>query len=292
MLKIHAIQTGTVAIKAAQRVGRGQGIQRQLNILTDPEWTAFLPIYVWAIEHPEGVLVIDTGDTARTAQPGYFPRWHPYFPRAVRMAVGPEDEVGPQLAHLGITPRDVRWVVLTHLHSDHAGGLGHFPHSEILVARADYQAAQGLRGQLGGYLPQHWPAWLAPRFVEFAAQPVGPFPQSYPLTRAGDIRLLPTPGHTAHHLSVLLEDGETSYFFAGDTSYTEQFMVAQQVDGVSPDVAVSAQTLARIRALAQIRPLVYLPTHDPEAAARLAARTAVDLTADGPAPAVALAGVR
>lgn len=274
-MQIHAIQTGTVMIKAAQRVGRGTGARRQLNILTDPEWTVPLPIYTWVIEHPEGVLVVDTGDTARTADPGYFPRWHPYYGRAVRMAVSPEEEIGPQLQRLGIGARDVRWVVLTHFHTDHAGGLSHFPHSEILVARADYQAAQGLGGRLGGYLPQHWPAWLAPRFVEFGSRPAGPFPQSYTLTQAGDVQVLPTPGHTPHHISVLLHDGPVSYLFAGDTSYTEAFMVAGQVDGVSPDVGVAAQTLARIQGLASGTPLVYLPTHDPESAARCAARTVV-----------------
>ncbi len=275
MIRIHAIQTGTVAIKASQPVGRGQGARRLLNILTDPQWTPPLPIYAWAIEHPEGVMVVDTGETARTANVGYFPRWNPYFRLAVRATVGPEEEIGPQLQRLGIGPRDVRWVVLTHFHTDHAGGLAHLPHAEILTTREDYHAARTLTGRINGFLPQHWPAWFAPRFVEFAPRPVGPFATSHPLTRAGDVHILPTPGHTPHHLSVVLQDGATTYFFAGDTSYTEQLMVQQRVDGVSPNVAVARQTLARIRAYAQQTPLVYLPSHDPQSAARLAARTPV-----------------
>ena len=78
-LKIHAIQTGTVRVKDCQRVGRGRGFMRQVNILLDRSWTESLPIYAWAIETPDGVVMVDTGETARTGESGYFPRWHPYF---------------------------------------------------------------------------------------------------------------------------------------------------------------------------------------------------------------------
>jgi glyoxylase-like metal-dependent hydrolase (beta-lactamase superfamily II) len=46
--------------------------------------------------------------------------------RSWREGVEPDQEIGPQLERLGIAPGDVRWVVMTHLHTDHAGGLGHF----------------------------------------------------------------------------------------------------------------------------------------------------------------------
>ena len=54
-MKIYPIQTGTVQIKTNQRQGRGQGISRQLNMFLDKEWTEPLPIYAWAIDHPEGL---------------------------------------------------------------------------------------------------------------------------------------------------------------------------------------------------------------------------------------------
>ncbi len=275
-MKIHAIETGTVAIKTRQRVGVGGGMMRPINTLLDSQWTEFLPIYVWVIEHPEGLIVVDTGETARTAEPGYFPRWHPLFRFGSRMNVHPEDEIGPQMAKLGFSTDDVRWVVLTHLHTDHAGGLHHFPKSEILVARTEYAATAGMGGQVSGYLRNRWPSWFAPRLLDFPDNFTGGF-RSLPLTQAGDVRLVSTPGHTVGHLSVIVDEGDQSVFLAGDTSYTEQFMLDQVVDGVSPEVSTAADTLRRILDTTRQTPTVYLPAHDPDAAARLNERQIVPM---------------
>jgi hypothetical protein len=51
-MRIHAIQTGTVAIKKRQRQGEGKGLVRLKNTMLDTEWTDPLPIYAWVIEHP------------------------------------------------------------------------------------------------------------------------------------------------------------------------------------------------------------------------------------------------
>jgi glyoxylase-like metal-dependent hydrolase (beta-lactamase superfamily II) len=84
-----------------------------------------------------------------------------------------------------------------------------------------------------------------------------------------------TPGHTANHLSVVLEDGGLTYFLAGDASYAERYMLAGCVDGVSEDDDVARETLTAIGRFARSRPTVYLPTHDPGSAARMASRTTV-----------------
>lgn len=274
-MKIHAIQTGTVAIKTRQVEGTGHGRRRQLNMFLDREWVDPLPIYAFAIEHPEGVIVVDTGETAQTSENGYFPRWHPFFRYGLREWVAPEEEIGPQLRRLGIGPGDVRCVVLTHLHTDHAGGLHHFPHSEILASRGDLEIASGRRGRLRGYPNQHLPRWFDPSVVDLAPTPYGPFPDSLALTAAGDVTLVPLPGHTAGQIGVLVEDGDHAVLLAGDSSYTQDLMLRGKVDGPSPDDAVAQLTHERIRALAAKTPTVYVVAHDPGTATRLAVRQAI-----------------
>ena len=95
------------------------------------------------------------------------------------------------------------------------------------------------------------------------------------MTAAGDVVAVATPGHTADHLSVLVQDGDTTFFLAGDTSYDERLMCAGKVDGVSADDQVSGSTLDVIRRYALAHPTVYLPTHDPQSADRLANRRVV-----------------
>ncbi len=274
-MRVHAIQTGTVAVKRRQQDGVGSGRLRLLNTIRDSEWTDPLPIYAWAIEHPEGVIVVDTGETARASEPGYFPRWHPYYRLACKEWVQPEQEVGPQLRRAGVEASDVRWVVLTHLHTDHAGGLAHFPGSEWLVTATELRAASGVVGRLNGYLPHRWPSWFAPKEIEFStsAQGFGPFPHARPLTDAGDVYLVSTPGHSRGHMSVAVVDGDTHLFLAGDASYTESLMLQGAVDGVAPDVHGARATLARIKEYVRHEPVVYLPSHDPASATRLSERT-------------------
>jgi N-acyl homoserine lactone hydrolase len=271
-MRIHAIQTGSVAMTTKWREGQGHGRLRLVNTLLDSKWTEPLPIYAFAIEHPEGVIVVDTGETARVAEPGYFPRWQPVFRFAVREYVRPEQEIGPQLEQLGIMPSDVRRVVMTHLHTDHAGGLHHFPDNEILVARAELDYAAGLRGRLRGYPNKRWPSWFRPTLVDLPAVPFGPFPASMSLTEAGDVTLVPVPGHSPGQLAVVVEDGGHTVFLAGDSSYTQDALLRGVVDGVGPDEAAERLAHERIRAYASETPTVYLPAHDPETEARLAAR--------------------
>jgi glyoxylase-like metal-dependent hydrolase (beta-lactamase superfamily II) len=274
-MNIHAIQTGTVAVKQSQPDGGDRSRRSLLRVMADSRWTEPLPIYAWLIEHPEGLIVVDTGETARVSEAGYFPRWHPYFRLGLREWVGPEQEIGPQLQALGFSPDDVRWVVLTHFHTDHAGGLGHFPKSEFLATRSDYASSRGLRGSVRGFLPQRWPKAFAPTLIEHQDGPFESFAQSTALTRAGDVHLIPTPGHTVGHMSVVLEEGDRVIVFAGDASYTEQNMVDGVPDGVSASMQAARDSLSRLRRLAGARPTVYLPTHDPGSGARLAARQAV-----------------
>jgi hypothetical protein len=70
-------------------------------------------------------------------------------------------------------------------------------------------------------------------------------------------------------ISGRLWNGSPSYFLAGDTSYNQKLLLAGKVDGVSPDMKISRQTMNKIVALAKERPMVYLPSHDPEGAERL-----------------------
>ena len=275
-MRIHCISTGTVAVHPSQRTGRGKEVFKMFNILRDKEWSPRLPIHVWVIEHPQGVILVDTGETSRSLEPGYFPAWHPYF-KNFKTWVNPEDEIGPQLKTIGIDPSDVKYVIMTHLHTDHAGGLHHFPESEILVYTPSYKDALGIKGLLKGFLNNRFPSWFSPKLFTFDNNPFGPFPKSLKLF--DDLIIVPTYGHTDYHISIILKLDGLYYFFAGDASYTQDNMIAGKIDGVSMHDKISLNTLNNIKEFASNNPTIYLPSHDPDSEKRFDDRELVfDMT--------------
>lgn len=205
-------------MKTAQQEPGAAGL---LRVLFRQTWTDWLPILAWVVVHPEGVFVVDTGETASATELGYYPRWHPYYRTSLEVDIKPEEEIGPQLRQLSIIPeRDVRAVVLTHFHTDHVGGLAYFPGVRVLASAADYRAAQGVRGRINGYLPSRFPVDFEPEPFAFRDGAVGPFSQSMALTSDGAVTVILTPGHTGGHASVVVRREEAVYFLAGDTSYT------------------------------------------------------------------------
>jgi glyoxylase-like metal-dependent hydrolase (beta-lactamase superfamily II) len=170
-----------------------------------------LPVHAFAAEHPAGVCLFDTGQTSRAAMPGYHPRWHPFL-RLARFELEPDEEAATRL-----DPRSVRWVVLSHLHTDHVGGLAPFADAEVLVSRSEWERAEGFVGRLRGYVPQHWPRGLEPTLVDFAGPSAGPFPASHDVAGDGRLLMVPLPGHTRGHAGLLV-DG--SLLLAGDASVT------------------------------------------------------------------------
>lgn len=271
-MKIHAFTTGTVRITQRWMQGEGPYPWRLLRTLTDPNLSEPLPIWCFVIEHPEGLIVVDTGIPLDANKPLWFPPHMRLAQRAAPFQIASRaEEIGEQLRANGFAPEQVRWVVLTHLHQDHEGGLQYFPNATFIVSQAEWRAASGFAGRMGGYLNQRWPRGFAPQQITFAeADPV--FAGRYSVTAAKDVYLVPTPGHSAGHLSVVVEDSDSAVFFAGDASYSQALLLADALDGVAPDAKAQRDTHQRILRLATQRPVVYLPSHEWAVQQRLAQR--------------------
>jgi glyoxylase-like metal-dependent hydrolase (beta-lactamase superfamily II) len=175
----------------------------------------------------------------------------------------------PQLAKLGIKIKDVAKVVLTHIHGDHANGVAPLLNIPIWISQQEYDAFHALPKPLK-WLTLETPESFDPQPFSFVPERVGPFKSSFPLTKAGDVIAVPTPGHTRGHLSVIAVENGISTFIGGDVTYNEAALIAQDFQGPSDAPDKQPQTLANVLQYTQEYPTIYLPSHDPEGAKRLA----------------------
>lgn len=263
-VRVTAIRTGSVAVKAAHREWGGPGGLALPAIAVDPRWTEWLPITCWLIEHPDGPIVVDTGETARVHDDGYFAcdaATQFVYERLLRFDVPEPQTLGPSLRALGVDSEAELTVALTHLHSDHAGGLADVPNATVYLSRTEAERPPP------GAVRCRWPDTFRPTPVDYESGPVGAFDRSHALTADGAVRLVPTPGHTRGHQSVLVEGGGRSALLAGDASFSLDQVRRRAVAGICEDASLARRTLSVIAEHLEGSGALYLPSHAaPEAA--------------------------
>jgi glyoxylase-like metal-dependent hydrolase (beta-lactamase superfamily II) len=133
--------------------------------------------------------------------------------------------VPAQLRSLGIDPKGVKLVVMTHLHVDHASAMSEFPSATFVFAKQEWEAATEPRGELRGYRTEQFDHAFDYRTLDFEsadADSFASFGRSFDLLGDGSIRVVFTPGHTRGHMSVILRTGAGELLIAGDAAFTRE----------------------------------------------------------------------
>ncbi|MEJ7891311.1 MAG: N-acyl homoserine lactonase family protein [Solirubrobacteraceae bacterium] len=255
MISVHALDTGRVKIHTRQVDAHPRDALRLLATLVDRKWTGWLPIWSFAIEHPEGLVVVDAGQ-----DPGHVrPVWDVYESMAVRFEVTGDDALAVRLTNAGLPPADVRHHVFTHLHVDHVGA-GPLPGARPTVSKNEWRAATRPGGRLRGY-----------RYPGFPPDPVL-VGDDHDLYGDGKIRILATPGHTHGHQSVLVAPTDGSQvLICGDAVYSETALLDKATDGVCVSPRDARASIGRLQDICRSAPTVVVPTHDPRSRDRLLA---------------------
>ncbi|MBA3807465.1 MAG: MBL fold metallo-hydrolase [Solirubrobacterales bacterium] len=258
-MKIHLLRTGTVRLKHSF-LFPSRGVRRQLDLFLPGEWSEPVPIHCWAIEHDGRLLLVDSGETAGVKDVPF-----------ARFQVTPEQELPAAMAASGLALQDVSEVVLTHHHGDHVDGLIHV-RAPVLIHEEELRHLRtAFPSVMRRVLRQPLPPYFAPRTFALDGGPFGAFARSRALSDDGRILAVGTPGHTPGHISVIcIDDSGRHVMLAGDATDTLEQLLALRADAVAPDPKVHVATLEAIKAHCAQHPTVYLPSHDPQTAERLA----------------------
>lgn len=257
-MKIHRIQTGTVRVKNFQLYGGGGTLSRFYQLLFTQKWSEWVPIYCWLIEDRDQLTLVDAGETADIYKEVYLPKGGLYH-KAVQTRIKEEDELPHQLKKLGFDIKDIKSVVFTHMHGDHIGGLKYLKHANIYVSRKEYEFAISSKGPGAGYFKANWPDWFEPILVDFGDPPVGTFSKSFALT--DNITLVPTPGHTAGHLSAIVTSKSQTCFIAGDVTLNPKTLESGIPNVILPN-QVADKTMNAVRQYIDSSGAVFLSSHD------------------------------
>ncbi len=188
-----------------------------------------IPVYGYAIRHPRGLVLMDTG--VGEGSPEVDAEWRPT-----------RHSLDGALAALGHRRSDVIGIAVCHLHFDHCGNDPLFPGVPIYAQRPEYEATRQ-------------PDYTVPGWVDFPGA-------TYELL-AGDaepwpgVHILSTPGHTPGHQSVLVDTEEGGVLLTGQAVYD-----LAELEGRAPLESQDAAYARSVERLRSLKPRRVYVSHD------------------------------
>jgi N-acyl homoserine lactone hydrolase len=274
--RVSVFSTGSVRIHPEHAASSWQ--PTWLWVVTSRRWTVPLPINVYVIEHRNGLVLFDTGqDRASITDPGYFPGG-PLLSSLFSMArfeMAAEQMLSAQLKRIGYLASDVHTVVLSHLHGDHIGGLREVAQAELLVSTVEWATLSGRWPELAGIMRRHIQLpelkWRQIEPAPLHDPALAPFDTGYDLFGDGSLVMVPTPGHTAGSISLIVRRaGKPTLAVVGDLTYAADLLARGHLPGVGNRAILRRSTVMMNQLQAATPGLVVLPTHDCGAYAALA----------------------
>lgn len=256
-LRCHALEGGRQRLDGGAMFGVVPRPLWERRIAPDERNRIPLALRCLLVEHDDGPVLIDTGLGNKESE-----KFKDLYGVENAGADG-RTRLEDALGEVGFAPADVRWVINTHLHFDHAGGDTYrdprgaialsFPAARYVVQAGELEFARHTNERTAGsYLPANFetvPFTLIEGEVEVLP----------------GIRCLPTPGHVPYHQSVLVESGGERACFLADLVPTAAHLPLPWIMGYDVEPLVTLESKRRLYERAEGEGWLLCFEHDPQA---------------------------
>ena len=257
-LRCHSLDAGRQALDGGAMFGVVPKPLWERRIVPDARNRIPLALRCVLVEHDDGLVLIDTG--IGNKENDKFKDIYAVDNAGENGRTRLEDA----LAQLGHRPEDVRWVVNTHLHFDHAGGNTYrevveddaairitFPRATYVVQQGELEFARHRNERTAAsYLPHN--------FEPVTFQLIDGEAELLP-----GVRCLPTPGHVPYHQSVLVESGGERVCFLADLVPTSAHLPLPWIMGYDLQPLVTLESRRQLYRRAETEGWLLLFEHDP-----------------------------
>lgn len=256
--RIHAIQAGGQKLDGGAMFGVVPKPLWERRIAPDERNRIQLGMRCLLIEHPDGLVLIDTG--AGNKENDKFREIYGLENVGRDGRTWLEDGV----RDAGFAIDDVQIVINTHLHFDHAGGNTYvdgdgvvrlsFPNARYVVQRGEYDFAMTPNERTSAsYFPRNWePIREAGKLELIEGEP----------TLLDGLRVMRTPGHVPHHQSIVLESGGETAVFLGDVVPTAHHLSLPWIMGYDVEPLVTMESKRSLLSKALVEEWLLIFEHD------------------------------
>ncbi len=254
-LKCHALEGGRQHLDGGAMFGVVPKPLWERRIPADARNRIPLALRCVLVEHDAGLILIDTGLGNKEDE-----KFRDIYGVDNAGNHGPT-QLEDALAALGHKPADVRWVINTHLHFDHAGGntwrdaagavRPSFPAATYVVQKRELEFARHTNERTAASYPKHNFDPITFRLVDGETEVLP------------GIRCLPTPGHVPYHQSVLVESGGDRACFLADLVPTSAHVPLPWIMGYDLEPLVTLESKRRLYARAEAEGWLLWFEHDP-----------------------------
>ncbi len=214
-----------------------------------------IPVYCVLIDHPDGKILYDTGCHPQ-AMRGYWPPGlrssFPYYYNDNQLMLN-------QLKLAGTTVQEIKTVILSHLHLDHAGNAYLFRQADVYVQRKDYDYGKFLVNSSAD--PNDHGAYVKAD-LDLPTNKLHFIDSDYNLN--DNIKLISLPGHTPGILGLMVHlENEGTLIFPSDALYTEKnFGPPTKMSGIVYDSVSFRESIEKIRELQKEYGAKVMFSHD------------------------------